>query len=119
MCVTAFHRGERIPLALEFWSDAPDKYKLNGATHDRSGLHTDEFVLDRNDAVDFSTAVMGGFVGGLRGYPVLDAKPYKSELDLNDWFRFDVPGTYRLYLKSQNVRQRRPRRLAQARRLLP
>ncbi|HTR34399.1 MAG TPA: hypothetical protein VMH80_00760 [Bryobacteraceae bacterium] len=107
--VTTFHRGERIPLTLEFWSDSPDKYKLNGATYDRGGrLPTEEFVLDRNDVVDpyadyFSTGVLGGLAGGLRTYPVLDAKPYKIEVNLNDWFRFDQPGTYRLYLKSHRL----------------
>lgn len=113
--VTTFHRGERIPLTLEFWSDAPDKYKLNGATYDRSGrLPTEQFVLDRNDVVDpcadyFFSGVMNGMAGGLRGTPVLDAKPYKIELDLNDWFRFDAPGTYRLYLKSHRLsRERNP-----------
>ncbi len=113
--VTTFHRGERIPLTLEFWSDSPDKYKLSGATYDRSGrLPTEEFVLDRNDVVDpyadyFSTRVLGGLAGGLRSYPVLDAKPYKIEVNLNDWFRFDQPGTYRLYLKSHRLsRERNP-----------
>lgn len=110
-----FHRGERIPITLEFWSDSPEKYKLDGATYDRSGrLPTEEFVLDRNDAVDpyadyFLTGVMGGLAGGLRGYPVLETKPYKIELNLNDWFRFDQPGTYRLYLKSHRLsRERSP-----------
>lgn len=113
--VKNFHRGERIPLVLEFWSDSPEKYKLNGGTYDRSGrLPTEEFVIDRNDVVDpyadyFSTGVLGGMAGGLRGYPVLGVKPYKIELDFNDWFRFDHPGTYRLYLKSHRLsRERNP-----------
>jgi len=33
----AFRIGERIPLTLSFSSDSPGKYKLNGATYDRSG----------------------------------------------------------------------------------
>ncbi len=110
-----FHRGERIPLALEFWSDTPAKYKLDGATYDRSGrLPTEEFVVERKDVVDpyadyFFTGVLGGIAGGLRSNPVLDEKPYRIELDLNDWFRFDQPGTYRLYLKSHRVsRERAP-----------
>ncbi len=108
-----FHRGERIPLTLEFWSDSPDKYKLNGATYDRSGrLPTEEFVLDRDDVADpyvdyFATGVLGGIVGGLRGNPVLDTKPYRIELNLNDWFRFDRAGTYRVYLKSHRLSRER------------
>ncbi|MFN7923829.1 MAG: hypothetical protein U0Q16_27250 [Bryobacteraceae bacterium] len=105
----AFHRGERISVVLEFSSDAPDKYKLNGATYDRSGrLPTEEWVIDRNDAADpyidyFGTGLMGGLGGGFRSYPVLAAKPHEIELDLNEWFRFDVPGTYRLYVKSHRL----------------
>lgn len=113
--VKTFHRGERIPLVLEFWSDSPEKYQLNDASYDRSGrLPTEEFVLDRNDVVDpyadyFFTGVLGGIGGGLRGNPVLDAKPSKIELDLNDWFRFDQAGNYRLYLKSHRLsRERNP-----------
>jgi len=111
----AFHSGERIPLALLFSSDAPDKYKLNGATYERSGrLPTEEFVSERENVPDpyqdyFGTGVLGGIAGGLRGYPVLESKPYKIELDLNDWFRFDLPGQYRFYLKSHRLtREREP-----------
>ena len=108
-----FHMGERIPLTLQFSSDSPEKYKLNGANYDRSGrLPTEEFVLEQEGVADpyqdyFGTAVLGGFGGGLRGYPVLDSKPYKIALDLNDWFRFDRPGRYRLYLKSHRLARER------------
>ena len=109
----AFRIGERIPLTLRFSSDSPGKYKLNGSTYDRSGrLPTEEFVLEREDIVDpyqdyFGTAVLGGLAGGLRGYPVLESKPYEIRLDLNDWFRFDRPGRYRLYLKSHRLTRER------------
>ena len=92
----AFHSGERIPITLLFSSDAPNKYKLNGATYDRGGrLPTEEFVSERENVPDpyqdyFGTGVLGGLAGGLRGYSVLDSKPYKIELDLNDWFRFEI-----------------------------
>lgn len=110
---TSFHRGERIPLTLEFWSDTPEKYKLNSAAYDRSGrLPVEEFVLDRMDAPDpyadyFGSAVLGGLAGGIRGYPALESKPVAIALDLNDWFRFDVPGRYRLYLKSHRIERER------------
>jgi hypothetical protein len=68
--------------------------------------------MDREDVVDpyldyFATGVLGGMAGGLRGYPVLGAEPYRIEVDLNDWFRFDRPGTYRLYLKSHRLSRER------------
>jgi hypothetical protein len=108
-----FHSGERIPITLEFSSDSRDKYKLNGATYDRSGrLPTEEFVLERADVSDpyrdyFGLGVLGGITGGLRIYPVLESKAYVIGLDLNDWFRFDSPGPYRLYLKSHRLTRER------------
>jgi hypothetical protein len=110
-----FHPGERIPLTLEFSSNAPDKYRLNGATYDRSGrLPTEQFVLDRDDIADplidyFGSGVIGGIAGGLRVNPALGSEPYRIELALNDWFRFDQPGKYRLFLKSHRLsRERKP-----------
>jgi len=108
-----FHPGEAIPVVLEFSSSAPNKYRLNGATYDRSGrLRIEEFVLDREDVIDplrdyFGTGVMGGIAGGLRGYPILETQPYRIELFLNDWFRFETPGKYRLYLKSHRLSRER------------
>lgn len=104
----AFHSGERIPLTLVFSSDTPAKYQLNTASYDRGGrLPTEEFVMEK-EAVDpyldfFGSGVLGGIGGGLRGYPILDHEPVKIELELNQWFRFDLPGRYRFYLKSHRV----------------
>jgi hypothetical protein len=104
-----FHAGERIPIALEFSSSSPEKYRLDGATYDRSGrLRSEEFVLERTDVVDpfqdyFRSSLFGGIGGGLRNSPVLEAKPHQINLDLNDWFRFDHAGRYRLYLKSHRL----------------
>jgi hypothetical protein len=104
----AFHIGERILLTLAFSSDTPAKYQLNAATYDRSGrLPTEEFVMEK-EATDpyidyFGTGVFGGLAGGIRGYPVLESEPVKIDLELNQWFRFDVPGHYRFYLKSHRL----------------
>ncbi|QOY88375.1 hypothetical protein [Paludibaculum fermentans] len=103
-----FHMGERLPLTLEFSSDTPEKYKLNAASYDRSGrLPTEEFVMEQevtDPYIDyFGSGVMGGMAGGIRGYPVLDSKPVRVEVELNQWFRFDRPGRYRFYLKSHRL----------------
>ena len=72
-----FHMGERISITLEFSGGSPEKYKLNGATYDRSGrLPTEEFILDREDVTDpyqdyFGVGVLGSIAGGIRGNPVL------------------------------------------------
>jgi hypothetical protein len=104
----AFHIGERIPLTLAFSSDTPAKYKLNAASYDCSGrLPTEEFIMEK-EAIDpyldyFGAGVLGGLAGGIRGYPVLEHKPVKIEVELNQWFRFDLPGHFRFYLKSHRL----------------
>jgi hypothetical protein len=106
---TRFHPGERIPITLDFSSDYPDKYKLDAATYDRGGrLWSEDFTLDRDDAVDpladyFGSGVIGGMMGGIRGMPVLGPNPVGIDLELNDWFRFERPGRYRMFLKSQRL----------------
>src|SRR5215475_9771868 len=47
--------------------------------------------------------VRGFFGGGLRGVPELEAKPRVITYEINEWFRFDKPGKYRLYLTSPRV----------------
>jgi hypothetical protein len=104
----AFHIGERIPLTLAFSSDTPAKYKLNAASYDRSGrLPTEEFVMEK-EVTDpyldyFGAGVLGGLAGGIRGYPVLEHEPVKIKVEVNHWFRFDLPGRYRFYLKSHRL----------------
>lgn len=109
----SFRPGERIPLALTFWSDSPAKYKLDAGTDDRSGrLASEQFILDRDDVADpyrdyFASGVMYSMMGGLRSFPVLAKEPVTIELNLNEWFRFDRPGTYHLYLKSKRLTRER------------
>jgi hypothetical protein len=108
----SFQMGEVIRVSLDFSSSSREKYKLNGATYDRSGrLPTEEFVMEDATVADpfidyFATGVLGGIGGGLRTLPVLTDAPHTIELTLNDWFRFDRPGEYRLYLKSHRLSQR-------------
>ncbi len=111
---TRFHRGERIPLILEFSTGTPNRYTLDNGTYDRSGrLHSESFVFDRDDVADpyadyFSLGVITGFLrGGLRSMPPLTAQTSRIELSLNEWFRFDRPGTYRLYVRSQRLSRAR------------
>ncbi len=107
----SFQMGEAVRLSLDFSSSSREKYKLNGASYDRSGrLPTEEFVMEDATVADpfidyFGTGVLGGIAGGLRTFPVLTDAPYTIELTLNDWFRFDRPGEYRLYLKSHRLSQ--------------
>jgi hypothetical protein len=105
-----FHPGESIPITLSFSSDSLDKYILNAARTDRSGrLWSEEFFLDRSDAVDplaqyYGAGILGMIGGGPISYPVLNSEPERIQLFLNNWFRFDKPGVYRLFLKSHRLR---------------
>lgn len=104
-----FRPGEIIPIALEFNSAIPKRFAVDGATYDRSGrLTVDEFRIEPIDAVtdpmlDYFAGIGGVMGGGIRGFGVLGEKPYVIELALNDWFRFDTPGTYRLSIRSTRV----------------
>jgi len=110
---TTFHPGERIPITLQFSSTAAGKYSLDAAEYDRGGrMYCDRFFADRDDAVDplvdyFGSGVLGGIAGGLRAIPVLQPEPTDVHLTLNDWYRFDKPGTYRVFVKSNRLTRER------------
>ena len=104
-----FRPGEIIPIELEFNSAIPKRFSVDGATYDRSGrLMIDEFLIDRIDDVsdpmlDYFASSAGYIGGGIRGIGVLGAQPFTVKLELNDWFRFDKPGTYTLRVRSRRV----------------
>jgi hypothetical protein len=104
-----FHPGEIISFELTFESPIPGRFVVDGATSDRSGrLMIDEFDLAplarvTDPMLDYF-ASSGAFMGGgIRGFGVLGGKPYTVRLDLNDWFRFDTPGTFTLSVRSTRV----------------
>lgn len=104
----AFRPGEIIPIELEFNSSTPKRFVVDGATYDRSGrLTIDEFTIEPNDGVSdpFLDYFLygGGIGGGIRTMGVLGEQPFSVKLELNDWFRFDAPGTYRISVRSSRV----------------
>src|SRR6266567_974008 len=112
---TQFHVGEIIRLELNFASSLPETYVYYNATYDRSGrLQIDRFILDRADGAtdpldDYYHKSLGGFLGGgLRGIGALSTKPEVANYDLNEWFRFDKPGKYRLYAVSHRLSKGKP-----------
>ena len=106
---TRFRQGELISLQLSFSSTQAKKYHLDAATYDRSGrLDIDTFHVDPTSGAsdplsDYFNFFLGGMGGGLRTNPTLEPKPYVITVDLNEWFRFDQPGKYRLYVTSTRV----------------
>ncbi|MCI0349273.1 MAG: hypothetical protein L0Z53_07605 [Acidobacteriales bacterium] len=106
---TQFRQGERITIELVFSSTLPDTYRLNTANYDRSGrLHLDEFLLYPREGVadpmeDYFRSLMGFLGGGLHGIATLSGEPRVVTLELNDRFRFDRTGTYRLRVVTPRV----------------
>jgi hypothetical protein len=111
---TQFHVGEKIRLELSFSSSLPDTYAFDNATYDRSGrLEIDGFVVDPTDAVsdplsDYYHKNLGHMMGGLRGIDALRTTSQLITYDLNEWLRFEKPGTYRLYVISHRVTKGEP-----------
>jgi hypothetical protein len=104
-----FRPGEIIPIDLEFSSPVPGRFVASGATYDRSGrLTIDEFRVEPFDGVsdpllDFYAQTGGVIGGGLSSINPLGEEPFVVRLALNEWFRFDRPGTYTLSARSSRV----------------
>ncbi len=104
-----FRQGEVIPLEIAFASSSPGRYQLDKAAYDGSGrLESDEIYLDRPTGAadplwEYFSSQGGWFGGGLRAVSILDERPQQLMLQLNEWVRFDRPGTFRLYVTSHRV----------------
>ncbi|HEU0178944.1 MAG TPA: hypothetical protein VFV58_32160 [Blastocatellia bacterium] len=101
-----FKPGEVIRVEFSFTSDLPDTYDLDVATYNRGGgLQPDKYFLDRkNGAVDpLRDHQMGTGDGLSPAPPLLSEKPRKMTFDLNEWFRFDQPGRFRLYVTAPRI----------------
>src|ERR1700733_1643819 len=106
---TKFYLGEVVHLDLAFTSATPKRYQINLARYDRSGrMNYEEFVVEPKEATQDplqlyfnSIAVFMG--GGLTGFAFLTASPTIIHLNLNEWVRFERPGTYRVRVVSRRV----------------
>jgi hypothetical protein len=101
--------GERISLSLSFTGPENKRFETNMASYDRSGRMTyEEFhVAPASGWVDPLNVYFGsssGYIGGgLSGFALLSAKPTVVNLNLNEWVRFDQPGTYTIVVVSHRV----------------
>ena len=104
-----FRPGEVIPIELEFDSSIPKRFIVDNATYDHSGrLSIDDYRIEPNDAVtdpmlDYFGSIGGWMGGGLTSFGRLGEKPFTVRVDLNEWFRFDRPGIYRVTVTSHRV----------------
>lgn len=100
-----FRQGEVIRLEMRFASSSPETYRLDTATYDcRGRLDMDKFHIEPNTGfVDPMRDHLGILGGGFRGSATLKEEPELIVYELNEWFRFDQPGKYRLHLTSPRV----------------
>jgi len=103
-----FHVGERIPLVLSFTGPNDKSFAIDLASYDRSGrMYEDTFNVEPHSGwVDPLAAYFryGAYLGGgLRGGEDLSSKPVTINANLNEWIRFDQPGTYTLTVTSHRV----------------
>ena len=104
-----YHVGERIPLELSFTGPENKRFEINMARYDRSGrMAYEEFnVAPASGWADPLQEYFGSsgtfMAGGLTGFAPLSAKPIVINLNLNEWVRFDRPGTYTIVVVSHRV----------------
>jgi hypothetical protein len=105
---STYRIGERIRLRLSFTSTEARRYEINEASYDRSGrMGYESFqVLPAKGWSDplqdyFQNRVLDG--GGLTNFSALKAAPFKLEIDLNEWVRFEQPGVYTVQISSGRV----------------
>ncbi len=110
---STYRQGELIPLDLAFTAKDDNRYQINMATYDRSGrMPYESFHVDPANGTSDPLGVyfksqemfMGG---GLTNYQFLSDTPYVVHLDLNEWVRFDKPGSYRVIVESSRVGSKR------------
>lgn len=111
---TKFQLGEVIPLDLSFTAATPGRFSMNLARYDRSGrMQWETFVVSPTAGTADPLAVyfkaFRAFLGGgLTNFQYLSLAPIQIHLQLNEWVRFDRPGTYRLSVISQRVADQQP-----------
>ncbi|MCZ2157116.1 MAG: hypothetical protein LC114_25010 [Bryobacterales bacterium] len=107
-----FYLGEAIPLSLSFTATQPGTFVADSRLQDRVGRmnYIEEFIVDPVAATEDPLRGLPGESGGMGGLSGGNAiltsdKPFTVERTLNEWMRFRVPGTYRLYVPSRRARQ--------------
>src|SRR5215470_17925504 len=108
-----FKPGEVIRVEFSFTSDLPDTYELNGSTSGRGGiLSADKYFLDnKKGVVDPLRDLPAGGGSEISSNLTLSEKPHKMTFDLNEWFRFDQPGRFRLYVTAPRILKKGERRI--------
>ena len=103
---TTFHIGERIPIVFSF--TGPDSFTVSMLPINRmSGVPTDDISASPADnTADPLAQYLAYTVGAFsvpNGHLTLSSKPVTRTANLNEWLRFDAPGTYAVSAISHRV----------------
>jgi hypothetical protein len=102
-----FRMGEVIPLELCFTSRLPQHYQINTARYSNRDMEGVTFEVTPQEGVrdPLETYVLFGGTAGsmLMGFQYLSLQPVIVKVELNEYLRFDRPGTYQVQAASTRV----------------
>jgi len=105
-----YRMGEIIPVRLTFAAVQGSNYSIDLANYDRSGrLDIDTFHVSPDVgwsdplAYYYDSGLFSFMGGGIRSVPKLGPEPVNVDADLNEWFRFDRPGHFRVTVTSRRI----------------
>lgn len=111
---TSWYIGEIIPLHLGFSSSSEGKWLVTSSSSDRGFPGTiDEFTVEpasgTSDPLHGLRSTAGVIAGVFSGPDPLGSEPIEIVRDINEWVRFERPGSYRVYVTSSRVCRARER----------
>ena len=101
--------GERIPINLSFTGPGKKQFEITMSSYDRSGrMSYEQFDVEPksgwSDPLALYFSSQGGSIGGgMSSLGVLSPIPTVMHLNLNEWIRFDTPGSYSVVVTSHRV----------------
>jgi hypothetical protein len=106
---STYQIGERIPIDLSFTGPGNKQFEITMASYDRSGrMAYEQFDVEPNSGWSDPLALYFGSQGGSAGggissLGVLSSTPTVTHLNLNEWVRFDQPGSYTVVVTSHRI----------------
>lgn len=106
---STYQIGERIPIDLSFTGPGNKQFEITMSSYDRSGrMAYEQFDVEPtsgwSDPLALYFSSQGGSIGGgLSSSGVLSPIPTVMHLNLNEWIRFDQPGSYNIVVTSHRV----------------
>jgi hypothetical protein len=106
---STYQIGERIPIDLSFTGPGNKQFEITMSSYDRSGrMAYEQFDVEPNSGWSDPLAIYFGsqrsfMSGGLSSLGVLSPTPTVMHLNLNEWIRFDQPGSYTVVVTSHRV----------------